>query len=117
MTETGKLRVGVMFGGRSGEHAVSLMSARSVLSALNPEKYDLVQIGITTAGRWLVSADGSTDVIDALEKGAGLSGAAVLPDPSRPGLWSIAAGNNDRLVHLADLDVPVPARPRQVRLR
>ena len=50
---TNKLRVGVIFGGRSGEHEVSLRSARSVLDALNKEKYDVVPIGITKAGRWL----------------------------------------------------------------
>ena len=48
-----KVRVGVIFGGRSGEHEVSLMSARSVISALDPEKYDVVMIGITKSGRWL----------------------------------------------------------------
>ena len=46
MTEK-KLHVAVIFGGRSGEHEVSLMSARSVLSVLDPEKYDITEIGIT----------------------------------------------------------------------
>lgn len=48
-----KLRVGVLFGGRSGEHEVSLMSAASVLKAINPKKYEIVPIGITKEGRWL----------------------------------------------------------------
>ena len=48
-----KLRVAVLFGGRSGEHDVSLMSARSVLAALDPEKYEVTQIGITLDGEWL----------------------------------------------------------------
>ena len=48
-----KLKIAVIFGGRSGEHEVSLMSARSVLNALNPEKYDIEQIGITHEGAWL----------------------------------------------------------------
>jgi len=48
-----KLRVGVIFGGKSGEHEVSLISARSVMSALDPEKYEIVPIGITRTGRWL----------------------------------------------------------------
>jgi len=47
-----KLRVGVLFGGRSGEHEVSLMSAASVISALDREKYDLVLVGIDRQGRW-----------------------------------------------------------------
>ena len=49
-----KLRVGVVFGGRSGEHEVSLVSAASVLRGLNPKKYEIVPIGITKQGRWLL---------------------------------------------------------------
>ena len=45
-----KLRVGVLFGGRSGEHEVSLLSAASVLSAIDKKKYDVVPIGITKEG-------------------------------------------------------------------
>ena len=48
-----KLRVGVLFGGRSGEHEVSLLSAASVLNAIDKKKYDVVPIGITKQGRWL----------------------------------------------------------------
>ncbi len=48
-----KLRVGVLFGGRSGEHEVSLVSAASVIDALDAEKYEIIPIGITRDGRWL----------------------------------------------------------------
>src|ERR1051326_6998231 len=48
-----KLRVGILFGGRSGEHEVSLLSAASVLNAIDKEKYEVVPIGITKEGRWL----------------------------------------------------------------
>jgi D-alanine-D-alanine ligase len=51
-----KLRVGVLFGGRSGEHEVSLLSAASVLKAINKDKYEVVPIGITKEGRWLTEA-------------------------------------------------------------
>ena len=51
-----KLRVGILFGGRSGEHEVSLLSAASVLNAINKDKYDVVPIGITKEGRWLTEA-------------------------------------------------------------
>src|SRR5215470_9590315 len=51
-----KLRVGVLFGGRSGEHEVSLLSAASVLKAIDKEKYEVVPIGITKEGRWLTPA-------------------------------------------------------------
>jgi D-alanine-D-alanine ligase len=52
-TQTKKLRIGVLYGGRSGEHEVSLASAASVIRALDPEKYEAVPIGITKDGRWL----------------------------------------------------------------
>src|SRR5271157_1199793 len=51
-----KLRVGVLFGGRSGEHEVSLLSAASVLKAIDKTKYDVVPIGITKEGRWVTAA-------------------------------------------------------------
>src|ERR1700719_1188881 len=50
-----KLRIGILFGGRSGEHEVSLLSAASVLNAIDKEKYDVVPIGITKDGRWLTA--------------------------------------------------------------
>ncbi|HRF48947.1 MAG TPA: D-alanine--D-alanine ligase family protein [Anaerolineales bacterium] len=52
-----KIRVGLIFGGRSAEHEVSLMSARSVLAAIDKNKYDVTLIGITRAGRWLAGGD------------------------------------------------------------
>jgi D-alanine-D-alanine ligase len=52
-----KLRVGVLFGGRSGEHEVSLLSAASVLKAIDPKKYEITPIGITKGGRWVTSSD------------------------------------------------------------
>src|SRR5580700_11470147 len=51
-----KLRVGVLFGGRSGEHEVSLLSAASVLNAIDKNKYEVVPIGITKEGRWVTAA-------------------------------------------------------------
>jgi D-alanine-D-alanine ligase len=53
---TTKIRVGVVFGGRSGEHEVSLRSAASVLGALDRSKYDVVPVAITKAGKWLSPA-------------------------------------------------------------
>jgi D-alanine-D-alanine ligase len=52
-----KLRIGVMFGGQSGEHEVSLASARSVMAVLDPDKYEIIPIGITHSGRWLITGD------------------------------------------------------------
>src|ERR1051326_3995610 len=51
-----RLRVGVLFGGRSGEHEVSLASAASVIRGLDPDKYEAVPIGISKEGHWLTAA-------------------------------------------------------------
>ena len=58
-----KTRLGIIFGGRSGEHEVSLMSAASVIRAVNKEKYELVYIGITKAGQWKIF-EGTADEIE-----------------------------------------------------
>jgi len=58
MTKTvKKLRVGVVFGGRSGEHEVSLLSAASILKAIDRRKYEVVPIGISKRGQWLMGAE------------------------------------------------------------
>jgi len=51
------IRVGILFGGRSGEHEVSLLSAASVFNAIDKDKYEVVPIGITKEGRWVTAAD------------------------------------------------------------
>ncbi|HKG54706.1 MAG TPA: D-alanine--D-alanine ligase A, partial [Anaerolineales bacterium] len=80
-----KLHVAVIFGGRSGEHEVSLMSARSVLSVLDPAKYEVTQVGITHEGTWLTGMD----VLDKFERNQtdGLLPVLVSPDPSDRGLY------------------------------
>jgi D-alanine-D-alanine ligase len=101
------VRVGVIFGGRSGEHEISLMSARSVLDALDRSKYDVVLIGITKSGRWLTG-----DVQKALEngQGAGARDATLLPDPQVAGLMVVDhAGSGLRSLSPAGvLDVVIP---------
>jgi D-alanine-D-alanine ligase len=57
MAETKKLKIGVLFGGRSGEHEVSLLSAASIVNAIDRSRYDVVPIGITKEGRWLTSGE------------------------------------------------------------
>ncbi|MBW3660625.1 MAG: D-alanine--D-alanine ligase [Gemmatimonadetes bacterium] len=90
VTERRKLRVGVLFGGRSSEHEVSLMSARSVLDALDRDAYEVVQIGVTKEGRWLVAPDAVDRLIERAEGGAlagdveGTEPVALVADPSRP---------------------------------
>jgi D-alanine-D-alanine ligase len=52
-----KIRVGILFGGRSGEHEVSLLSAASVFNAIDKNKYEVVPIGITKQGQWVTATD------------------------------------------------------------
>ncbi len=59
-----KIRIGVVFGGRSGEHEVSVMSAKSIICALDPQKYEVVPIGLTKQGRWVLMQE-SLDLIRA----------------------------------------------------
>jgi D-alanine-D-alanine ligase len=68
-TEKKRLRVGVLFGGRSGEHEVSLISAASVIQALDPEKYEAVPIGITKNGQWLAGTAAHKMLPDILRSG------------------------------------------------
>lgn len=61
-----KLRVGLLFGGRSAEHDVSVVSARSVMTALDAGKYEVIPIGITREGRWLFNVDPARALADQL---------------------------------------------------
>jgi D-alanine-D-alanine ligase len=102
-----RIRIGVIFGGRSGEHEVSQQSARSVMAALNPEKYEVVMIGITKSGRWLTG-----NVAAALEAGQDdvARPAALLPDPQSSGLMEIerVEARPASLSEVAQLDVIFP---------
>lgn len=102
-----KLMVGVILGGRSGEHEVSLMSARGVLSALSPDKYNVIQIGITHSGHWVVGEN----VLQALEQDrpGDLVSAGLLPDPTRNQLHTLhRASAGEILEKMAEIDVVFP---------
>jgi D-alanine-D-alanine ligase len=102
-----KLRVGVMFGGRSGEHEVSLMSARSILRSLDPQKYLVTQIGLTYEGNWLVG----DDVVEALSQNLvdRLAPAFIVPDPRWRGLFQVNRQDQGELLEcLSELDVVFP---------
>jgi D-alanine-D-alanine ligase len=60
-----KLRVGVIFGGQSGEHEVSLTSAKGIMNAMDPAKYDIVPIGISKSGQWLGGSEAHQRLVDA----------------------------------------------------
>jgi D-alanine-D-alanine ligase len=88
-----KLRIGVIFGGRSGEHEVSVRSARSVIEAMDTSKYEVVPIAITKTGNWLAPAvsakllpKGTQQRLSARGLGQSRADVAVIGDPSRRGL-------------------------------
>ena len=64
-----RLRIGILFGGRSGEHEVSLASAASVIRGLDPDKYEAVPIGITKEGHWLIGASAQKMLPEVLKGG------------------------------------------------
>src|SRR5262252_6283579 len=80
-----RIRVGVIFGGRSGEHEVSLRSAESVINALDPDKYDVVPIAITKAGKWLASSEATNLLPGSVIEGADHR-VAIFGDPTERGL-------------------------------
>jgi D-alanine-D-alanine ligase len=102
-----KIRVGIIFGGRSGEHEVSLASAQSVMNAIDKEKYEVVPIGITKAGQWIASGD----PMKALKAGDAQAShpAALLGDPSHRGLMRLQDTEQAiEATRLTELDVVFP---------
>jgi D-alanine-D-alanine ligase len=82
----GTLSLAVVFGGRSAEHEVSLVSARSLVDALDPARFTVVPVGITHEGGWVMPADLDAALRDGLA-GVACEPVALLPDPTRPGLF------------------------------
>jgi D-alanine-D-alanine ligase len=103
-----KLRIAVLFGGRSGEHEVSLDSARSVLAVLDPQKYEIFQVGISHSGDWLTGPDAR----QAMENGhtENLVPCTLLLDPSRAGLYVLQSmlDATQAIKLLTELDVVFP---------
>ena len=103
MNEQRKIRVAVVFGGRSSEHSISCASAAHVLPALDPERYEIVPVGIARDGRWL-QVPASPDRL-AIGRGGELPSVDALASPgteivARPG------GTGGALTVLSPGDVP-----------
>jgi D-alanine-D-alanine ligase len=99
MSELKKIRVGVLFGGRSSEHEISLRSALTVMSAMDPARYDVVPIGIGRDGRWYLRADAIRMLTEAAPRLEALAGGGIevslLPHPARNALVE-APGNGQQ---------------------
>ncbi len=112
-----KLRIGVIYGGRSGEHLVSIASANSLVNSLDPAKYDVIPIGISREGKWLPAAEpaqflesgismralpaGKMEALPAAVSGRALQGATL---PATTGMRSVALAD----VVGGSLDVAIP---------
>ena len=91
-----RMRVGVVYGGRSGEHEVSLRSAASIIGALDPGRYEIVPIAIGKDGRWLTGPD-SLRVLEAAQRDLAPlpdhgSDVTLPADPTRRGLVPLGRG-------------------------
>src|SRR5438034_11224480 len=100
---TRKIRIGVIFGGRSGEHEVSVRSARSVIEAIDKSKYEVIPIAITKEGNWL--SPGAAARLLPKETQQHLSSktrdnrgedVAIIGDPSRSGLIRLETNGRER---------------------
>jgi D-alanine-D-alanine ligase len=105
-----RIRVAVVYGGRSSEHGVSVVSAAGVLGALDPARYDVVPIGITPAGAWvLTDADPralqiSGRTLPEVEKGAAV---VLAGDPTSAGLVVLEPGAGVQVLESVDVVFPV----------
>src|SRR5450755_1023331 len=105
-----KLRVGILFGGRSGEHEISLLSAASVFKAIDQNKYEVVPIGITKDGRWLTS-------VDAERLMEGKAGEGARPTKAHASIQQLRAGDPEATSAAAVLQtgeaIVFPPEPHQ----
>jgi D-alanine-D-alanine ligase len=100
------MRVGVLFGGRSGEHEVSLQSARAVINALRQAGHDVVPIGITSEGRWLVGGD-PLQALSSGQPSPAERAVSMLPQPGSRALVAVQPTNGEA-PPIGDLDVLFP---------
>ena len=111
---TKKIRVGVVYGGRSGEHEISLRSARSVIEALDKNRYEVVPIAITQEGKWL----GAAEAVRLLPRETGRlvpakiinnasQDVAIIADPSHSGLVALESDKEQAVSQPLDVIFPV----------
>lgn len=109
-----KLRIGVIFGGRSGEHEVSIRSAASVILAIDRTKYDVLPIAISREGKWLSPASASQllpppaqSLLSSKSISGNSSTVAILGDPSQKGLLSFDRAGEPSTAEKLDIVLPV----------
>jgi len=109
-----KLRIGLIFGGRSGEHEVSVRTARAVIESIDTRKYEVIPIAITKEGKWLSPPDAAGLLPEDTRShlpGQFLTGSradiAILGDPSHRGITSLAKNSGSQSSQQLDLIFPV----------
>ncbi|MDQ7826470.1 MAG: D-alanine--D-alanine ligase family protein [Candidatus Eremiobacteraeota bacterium] len=104
-----KIRVAVLFGGASGEHEVSLVSAASIMDALSKEKYETLPVGITKEGRWFTGGD-PLQILRMGESDGVTERAFMSPDPAMKGIVVLreAGGNELAFDRFIPVDVIFP---------
>jgi D-alanine--D-alanine ligase len=105
-----KIRVAVVFGGRSSEHAISCVTAGSVMAAIDRDRYEVIPVGIARDGRWVLASDDQRLAIEdgRLPEVSGNSAALALPfDPSARGLVALEPGALPRTLGAVDVVLPL----------
>ena len=109
-----KIKIGVIFGGRSGEHEVSIRSAKTVIEKIDKEKYAVVPIAITRSGKWLNPAESLRLMPEEIQQHLGESvgkfpenAVALLADTEYKGLTRIGGAQNEEMVSPLDVVFPV----------
>lgn len=111
---TRKLSVGVVFGGRSGEHEISIRSARSVIEGIDRKKYDVVPIAITKEGKWLgpvkaaeLLPESTSRFLPAVLPNTGGDDVAIIGDPTHDGLVTLESAHKHSSRQRLDVILPV----------
>ena len=105
-----RVRVAVIFGGRSNEHSISCVSAGSVLGALDPDKYEVIPVGITPKGAWVLPTGdpGQLQITDRVLPHVDAGTAVVLPaDPTGSGLLVLEPAEGVQALDMVDVVFPV----------
>ncbi|WP_347057611.1 D-alanine--D-alanine ligase family protein [Blastococcus sp. HT6-30] len=107
--QAGRVRVAVVFGGRSEEHAISCVSAGSVMAALDPGRYEVVPVGIARDGRWVLpDPDQRLEITEgALPEVTGGRAVSLVGDPEARGLAVLEPGDGTGRA-LTEVDVVFP---------
>lgn len=111
MNPPGKLRVAVVFGGRSSEHAVSCATAASVLAAMDPEAYDVIPIGISLDGKWVLESGDAVRLALTADHVPQVDAAAtavqVSNDPGRREILVAEPGRTPQVLGTVDVVFPL----------